>query len=86
MVQFIALISTYIVFGGIGYLISRRFKKRLTANTWITLAVATIFAQWVMPNALVVGIFEFKMFANYCLQGFFGGLLSGLSIRAIKTA
>lgn len=86
MVEFIALISTYVVFGGIGFLLSRRFKKPLTVNTWIILAVATILSQWILPSARVIDIFGFKMFVNYSLQGFFGGVLTGFSIRAIKAS
>ena len=86
MIPYIALISTYVVFGGLGYFVSRRFKKRVTVNTWIVLAVATVFSQWVMPNAWVIGAWEFHMTVNYSLQGFFGGMLAGLSLRAIRAA
>ena len=84
MVDFIALISTYVVFGGIGFLLSRRFKKPLTVTAWIILAVVTILSQWILPSTQIIDIFGFRMFVNYSLQGFFGGMLVGLSIRAIK--
>jgi hypothetical protein len=84
MMTYIALISTYVVFGGLGYLLSRRFKKHLTVRTWVTLAIATIFSQWVLPNVRIIDIFDFKMFVNFSLQGFFLGILAGFSIRAIK--
>ena len=84
MMEIIALISTYAVFGGIGYLLSRLFKKPLTVNIWVILAFLTIFSQWVMVSAMVVGFWEFKMSMNYSLQGFFGGILAGLSIRTIR--
>ena len=60
MMEVIALISTYVVFGGIGYLLSRRLKKPLTANIWIILGVATILSQWIMPGARVM----FKVCVN----------------------
>jgi hypothetical protein len=85
MIEYVALISTYAIFGGIGYLLSRLFKKPLTVNMWIVLAFLTIFSQWVMVSATVVGFWEFKMYLNYSLQGFFGGILAGLSIRAIRS-
>jgi hypothetical protein len=84
MIEVIALIFTYALFGGIGYLLSRQFKRPLTVNVWAILAFLTIFSQWVMVSAMVVGIWEFKMYLNYCLQGIFGGILSGLSIRTIR--
>jgi len=84
MIEYIALILTYAVFGGIGYLLSRLFKKPLTVNMWIVLAFLTISSQWVMVSAMIVGLWELKMYLNYSLQGFFGGILAGLSIRAIR--
>jgi hypothetical protein len=84
MMEYVALVSTYAVFGGMGYLFSRLFKKPLTVNIWIILAFLTIFSQWVMVSAMIVGFWEFKMYMNYSLQGFFGGMLTGLSIRAIR--
>ena len=84
MLEFIALISTYVLFGGIGFVLSRRLKKPLSVNMWIILAVATILSQWIVPNARIIDIFGFKMFVNYSLQGFFSGMLAGFSIRAIK--
>jgi hypothetical protein len=84
MMEVIALFSTYVVFCGIGYLLSRRFKKPLTVNIWIILAVATILSQWILPSTQIIDIFGLRMFVNYSLQGFFGGMLAGLSIRAIK--
>ena len=84
MVDFIALISTYVVFGGIGFVFSRRFKKPMTVTTWVIIAVATILSQWTLPSTQIIDIFGFKMFVNYSLQGFFCGILAGLSIRAIK--
>jgi len=51
---------------------------------WIVLAFLTISSQWVMVSAMIVGLWELKMYLNYSLQGFFGGILAGLSIRAIR--
>ena len=84
MVTYLGLICTYVVFGGIGYLVSRQFTQRVTVWAWVILAVLTIFSQWVMVSALVVDIFEFRMFMNYSLQAFFAGILAGLSIRTIR--
>ena len=84
MVDIIALISIYVVFGGIGFLLSRRFKKTLTVTTWVVLAVVTILSQWILPSTQIIDIFGLRMFFNYSLQGFFGGMVAGLSIRAIK--
>ena len=86
MLAVIAFVSTYICFGGIGYLLSRLFKKRLTVTTTIVLLLLTIFSQWVMTSAKMIGLFEFNMYMNYSLQALFGGILLGRTIRVIKIA
>ncbi len=86
MVDVLAFIVTYIVFGAIGYFTSGRFKKALTVTTFIVLLVATIVSQAIFPTARLIGIFEFNIYIGPSLQAFLAGMLLGRTIRAIRTA
>ena len=85
MLEIIAFFFTYILFGGIGYLLSGQFKKSLTVSTFAILLLLTIISQWILPGAKMIGVFDFNMYMNFSLQALFGGVLLGRGIRAIKT-
>jgi hypothetical protein len=82
--QIFSLVFTYLVFGFLGFRLSRRFKTPVTLLTWIELVVATILAMYVMPNAILIGIFEFKILINNALQAIGVGIIIGLATREIR--
>ncbi len=86
MVEIIAFLCTYIIFGAIGYILSRQFKKPLTVNWFIGLLLLTIISQAVLPTARLIGIFDFVVYVGPSLQAFLAGILLGRTIRAIKAA
>ena len=80
----ISFIATYLVFGMIGSLLSRKFKRPVKVSVWVALAIVTVLSQWILPGTRVISIFGFEMFANYILQATFAGILLGLAYREIR--
>jgi hypothetical protein len=52
--------------------------------TWIGVILATILAMYVMPHALLIGIFEFEILINHSLQAIGLGIIIGLATREIR--
>ena len=86
MFETIAFLVTYILFGSIGYYVSRRFKRPLTITGFIALLLLTIVSQAILPQTRIIGIFEFNIYFGPSLQALLAGVLLGRTIRAIKTA
>lgn len=82
--QIFSLIFTYLVFGFLGYRLSSRFKTPVTLLTWIELIVATVLAMYVMPNAILIRVFEFEILINKALQAIGVGIIIGLATRKIR--
>jgi hypothetical protein len=81
----ISFIATYLVFGTLGFVLSRKFKRPVNVSIWVALAILTVLSQWILPGTRVVSFFEYEMFANYILQATFAGILVGLAYREIRT-
>jgi hypothetical protein len=82
--QIFALVFTYLVFGYVGYRISRKFKRPVTVLTWIGVILATILAMYVMPHALLIGLFEFEILISNALQAIGLGIIIGLVTREMR--
>jgi hypothetical protein len=82
--QVFSLVFTYLVFGFVGFRLSRRFKTPVTFVTWIELVIATILAMYVMPNAMLIRIFDFEILINHALQAIGVGIIIGLATREIR--
>jgi hypothetical protein len=82
----LALLTTYLVFGGIGYVISKKFKKPPTLITWILLIIGTAMSAYIGigPNAYLISIFGFNIHINFALQALGIGIILGLMVREIK--
>ena len=82
--QIVALIFTYLVFGFVGYRLSRKFKSPVTLLTWIAVVLATVLAMNFMPNAILIGVFEFQIMINNALQSIGIGIIIGLATREMR--
>ncbi len=82
--QISALVFTYLVFGFLGFRLSKKFKRPVTLLTWIALIIATVLAMFVMPNAIFIGVFEFQILINHSLQAIGVGIIIGLATREIR--
>jgi hypothetical protein len=75
---------TYVVWGLIGFSVSKKIKSKPRTMGWILLVTFTILSQWILPGTRVIAIFQFEMYANQILQGFLVGLLGGLLLKKVK--
>jgi amino acid transporter len=82
--QITALVVTYLLFGFLGFRLSRKFKRPVSPLTWSVLIVATVLAMGVMPGAILIGAFEFRILINHSLQAIGVGVIIGLSTREIR--
>ncbi len=83
-IQLIALLATCFLFGTIGFQLSKRFKRPVSAVTWIVVILATLLAGGIMPSAVLIGIFKFKIFVSHSLQAQGLGMMIGLATREIR--
>ncbi len=81
-----SLLVTYVVFGAIGFLISRKVKVKPSTFGWIFVATLVLLSQWILPGTRVIVVFQFEMYANRILQAFFFGVLVGLMSKSIKSS
>lgn len=81
----VSFVATYLVFGVIGFVLSRRFKRPVKVSIWVALAIVAVLSQWILPGTRVVSVFGFEMFGNYILQATFAAILLGLAYREIRT-
>ncbi len=83
-IQMIALLTTCLLFGTIGFQLSRLFKRPVSVLTWIFLILAILIVGGIMPSAVLIGIFKFKIFVSHSLQALGLGIVIGLLIREIR--
>ena len=79
-----ALLITLLVFGSIGYRLSKRMKSPVSAVTWILLVLFTLLAGSFIRLGILLGIFEFKIYASYSLMALGIGMIIGLGTREIR--
>ena len=82
----VAIIVTYVVFGSLGYRISRKFKRPIGLGTWITAVLATFFAGYILPgpNSYLISGFGFNFYVSTSLQAVGVGIVIGLAMRELK--
>jgi hypothetical protein len=80
----VALLITLLIFGSVGYRLSKRIKSPVSAVTWILLVLFTLLAGSFMRLGILLGIFEFKIYAPYSLMALGIGILIGLGTREIR--
>ncbi len=79
-----ALIMTFLIFGPLGYRLSKKIKRPVSLVMWIFVVLLTLAAGASMPSAILVGIFEFKIFLCYSLMALGTGMIAGLAMREVK--
>jgi len=78
------VVIAYLSFGFFGLRLSRKFKQPVSLFTWLILALAALLALFLLPHAILVGIFEVKVFVSTALHATAIGVLIGLVIREIR--
>ncbi len=73
-----SLLTTYVFFGVVGFLIGRSIKVRPNTIGWILLAFLVLLSQWVFLGTRVIAIFDFQIYGNQVLQALSFGTLIGL--------
>jgi hypothetical protein len=68
---------TYLVFMGVGYLISTRLHTPHRPATWAALIVAILAAGFIGTNTALLSAFGAAIYLNALLQGLGIGLLAG---------
>ncbi len=84
MIVILSFFSTFAVFGVVGFLLSRKFKRPVETATWIALALGAGLCQWILPELRVVSGGDFTVAFNYMLEALFLGILAGLVQREVK--
>jgi hypothetical protein len=77
LVDSLSRFMTYLVFMGIGYLISTRLPTPHRPATWSALIVATLAVGYVGTNTELLSAFGIVVYLNALLQGIGIGLLAG---------
>jgi uncharacterized membrane protein YbhN (UPF0104 family) len=80
----VAIIFTYVVFGYLGYSISKRFRRPVSLATWLVVVFVTFFASFFAPSAILIGGGEFIVHINEALQAIGVGIIIGLATREIR--
>ncbi len=84
LVRIVALLTTFLLFGTLGYRLSKRVKTPISITAWIFLALFTLLAGSIMPSAILIGIFRFKIFVSCSLMAFGIGIIIGLATRGMR--
>jgi hypothetical protein len=83
--QILALIITYVVFGLLGYRLSKRFKRPVSVVTWVVLVLLALLAIGIMPGATLIGAGKVGIHINFALQAIGVGIIIGLAAREIRS-
>lgn len=82
--QVLAIFLTYLLFGFLGYWISRKIKRPVSMAIWFVIVIATLAAPFIRPEVILLGIDEFRVFLNFTLQAIGLGMILGLATREIR--
>lgn len=84
MIEGLAFIVAYLGFGAIGFAVSQKIKKQANLTALVILIPATVFSQWFLPHAILLGLGAFTLYVRWAVQAFFGGVLLGVTIHLIR--
>ena len=86
LLNIIATIVTYLVFGSIGYRLSRKFKRPVRITTWIGTILGTLLVGYVLPgdHSYLISGFGFNVFVSMAFSAIGVGVVVGLAIRELK--
>jgi hypothetical protein len=82
--QILAIVFTYVVFGLLGYRLSRKFKRPVAPVTWIVLVVLSLGAIQIAPGATIIGAGNVGIHFNYAFQAIGVGIIIGLVTREMR--
>jgi len=74
---------TYLLFGSLGYRLSRKFKRPVLIRTWVILVLATLFSVYLFKFPLL-DFFGFRILVNDSLHALCLGMILGLVIREAR--
>jgi multidrug transporter EmrE-like cation transporter len=80
----LSLAITYLVFGYLGYKVSKKFKRPVSLAVWIVMVVATFTCSFFSPGAMLIGGAGFSIHINEALQAIGIGIIIGLTAREIR--
>ena len=84
--QLAAFAFTCLVFGGLGYLASKRLKQPIAIFTWVLIVAATlVLGSFFAATAKLVSIFGFDVYVNWSVRVFGVGLIIGLLIHLARS-
>ena len=85
LLELVSLAFTWLVFGGLGYLYSKRFKQPIAIYSWALIVVVTfVLGSFFSSTAKLMSIFGFDIFVNWSIRAFGIGLIIGLLIQALR--
>jgi hypothetical protein len=82
--EFCGILSSFIIFGSIGYYCSGLISQPVRILTWIFLILATFCVQYFAPSARILDAFGFRIYCNLSLFTIGCGILIGLIRREIR--
>jgi len=80
-----SFVFTWLLFGGLGYFSSKRFKQPIAIFTWVLIVAATFLASFFSVTAKLISIFGFQVYVNWALRAFGVGLIIGLLIQLLRS-
>jgi hypothetical protein len=85
-IELTALVATYVVFGAVGFTLSKRFRRPVALPTWIFVLLGIVLAGsvYIGKNARLISVFDFNIYFNTTLQALGLGVLVGLVVREMK--
>ena len=78
------LVLTYLIFGFVGFQLSRRFRRPVITWTWVVLIIVTIASSTFMVGARFLGVGTLGIYVNTTLQAIGIGIILGLATRETR--
>ncbi len=79
-----ALIITLLIFGYVGYKVSKKLKSVLSFVAWILMIAIALYAGNALNIGILVGIFQFKIYISTSLTALGLGIIVGLAMQEIR--
>jgi hypothetical protein len=80
----LSVITTFLVFGYIGYELSKVYNRRINFMIVLAYAILTLLAYHIGAGTRLLSIFGFAVKMNQVLGSILGGLTVGIFVKLIK--
>jgi hypothetical protein len=80
-IEWSALIVSYLVFGTLGYLMGRRFRRPVHILVLVLIIIATLLAGYVGISTMLISGYGFTIYLNWALQALGLGIILNLLIQ-----